>query len=396
MPVRVLPPNPNLDQLKHQAKDLIKAHAAHSMAAAQLLREFHPRFSGASDEAIFAAPFKLSDAQLAIARESGFPSWTRLKRRIEKPVPADRLDLSHHERIVDPVFKRAVDLIDAGDEAGLRAHLKQHPGLARKRVVFEGMNYFENPSLLQFIAENPNRQNKMPENIVAITEAILESGLDAKTDRDEIEVTMALVATGSVAEASGKQEALIDLLCDWGADPNTAIHAAVLHGSVQATRFLVRRGAKVDLAVAALSTPEIFRRILPTASPEDRHLALAVAAQYCRVEIVRILLDAGEDPNRYNPVRGHSHCTPLHQAAAYGTMELVNLLLEHGARPDIKDVLWKGTPAGWANHIGRTEMEAYLRPLEKKAQEQHARLEHAGTENAQLEDVRPEDVQKGP
>jgi hypothetical protein len=27
MPVRPLPSNPNLDQLKHQAKDLIKAHA---------------------------------------------------------------------------------------------------------------------------------------------------------------------------------------------------------------------------------------------------------------------------------------------------------------------------------------------------------------------------------
>jgi hypothetical protein len=119
--------------------------------------------------------------------------------------------------------------------------------------------------------------------------------------------------------------------------------------------------------VAALGTPENFRRMLKTASAEERHLALAVAAQYCNVPIVRILLEAGEDPNRFNPVGGHSHCTPLHQAAAYGTMELVQLLLEHGARPDIKDVLWRGTPAGWANHIGRTEMEAYLRPLEKKA-----------------------------
>lgn len=369
MPVRVLPPNPNLDQLKHQAKDLIKAHAARSLGAAQLLREFHPRFSSSPDEAIFAAPFKLSDAQLAIARESGFPSWSRLKRRIEKPVPSDRLDLPHHERIVDPVFKRAVDLIDAGDESGLRAHLKQHPGLARKRVVFEGMNYFENPSLLQFIAENPIRNNKMPENIVAVTEAILESGVDLA----EIEVTLALVATGSVPAASGKQEALINLLCDWGVDPNTAIHAAVLHGVVKAVQILIQRGARVDLPVAALGTAANFRRLLKTASPEDRHLALAVAAQYCRVEIVRILLDAGEDPNRYNPVRGHSHCTPLHQAAGYGSLELVKLLVERGARVDTKDVLWRGTPADWAHHVNKTENEAYLRPLENKTQDENAR-----------------------
>jgi hypothetical protein len=378
MPVRILPPNPNLDHLKHQAKDLIKAHAAHSLGAAQLLREFHPRFSGATDEAIFAARLNLSSAQLAIAREHGFLSWTRLKRRIENPIPADRLDLPHHERIEDPVFRHAVALIDAGDEAGLRAHLKQHPGLARRHVVFEGMNYFHNPSLLEFIAENPNRQNKMAENIVAITEIILESGLKPGADQAALDTTLALVATGSVPEACGKQQPLINLLCDWGADPDSALHAAVLHGGLKAVQALIQRGAKVDLPVAALGTQENFRRMLKTASAEDRHLALAVAAQYCRVEIVRILLEAGEDPNRYNPVRGHSHCTPLHQAAAYGTLELVQLLLEHGARPDIKDVLWRGTPAGWANHIGRTEMEAYLRPLEKNAGEGKASEEKAG------------------
>jgi ankyrin repeat protein len=100
--------------------------------------------------------------------------------------------------------------------------------------------------------------------------------------------------------------------------------------------------------------------------PDERHLAFAVAAQYCRVDIVRILLDAGEDPNRYNPVRGHSHCTPLHQAAGYGTLELVKLLVERGARVDMKDVLWKETPADWAHHVGKTESEAYLRTLEEK------------------------------
>jgi hypothetical protein len=368
MPVRVLPSNPNLDHLKHQAKDLMKAHAARGLAAAQLLREFHPRFAGATDAAIFDMPLNLSGAQLAIAREHGFPSWTRLKRRVEKPVPTDRLDLPHHERIEDPVFRRAVALIDAGDEAGLRAHLKQHPGLARRHVVFEGMNYFQNPSLLEFIAENPVRHGKMPENIVAVTEVILESGLNAKTDQAALDTTLALVATGSVPEACRKQEPLIELLCDWGADPSSAIDAAVLHGGVTAVQVLIRRGAKVDLAVAALGSAEDFRRMLKTASAEARHLAFAVAAQYCRVEIVRILLDAGEDPNRYHPVGGHSHCTALHQAAAYGTLELVQLLIERGARPDIKDVLWKGTPAGWANHIGRSEMEAYLRPLEGKVE----------------------------
>ena len=38
------------------------------------------------------AHLRLSDAQLAIARESGFPSWARLKRHIEKPTLSDQLN----------------------------------------------------------------------------------------------------------------------------------------------------------------------------------------------------------------------------------------------------------------------------------------------------------------
>ena len=74
MPVRRLPPNPSLDHLKYQAKDLLKEHAARDAGAAQRIREFHPCFSRGTDAEIFAAQLKLSDAQLTIARESGFPS----------------------------------------------------------------------------------------------------------------------------------------------------------------------------------------------------------------------------------------------------------------------------------------------------------------------------------
>jgi len=67
--------------------------------------------------------------------------------------------------------------------------------------------------------------------------------------------------------------------------------------------------------------------LLVGASGEDRHLALSVAADLGYVETVRLLLDAGENPNRYNPVGGHSHATPLHQAAGRGHEEVVQLLV---------------------------------------------------------------------
>ncbi|HLZ40252.1 MAG TPA: ankyrin repeat domain-containing protein [Candidatus Sulfotelmatobacter sp.] len=363
MPVRVLPQNPSLEHLKYQAKDLMKDCKARDPGAAQRIREFHPRFGRATDAKIFDAPFRLSDAQLTIAREAGFPSWARLKRHIEKPTLADRLQVPHHQRIEDSVFRRAVDLIDAGDVPGLLAHLKEHPGLQRQHVVFEGGNYFRNPSLLEFIAENPIRRGKLRANIVEVAAVILDAGVD----QPALNETLVLAATGSVPRECGVQPALIELLCDRGADPNSALRAAAVLEELEAVQALIRRGAQIDLPVAAArGRVEEFQRLLPNAGNDDRHLALALAAQFGHAEIVRMLLDAGEDPDLYNPVGGHSHSTPLHQAALAGHFEVVKLLAQRGARLDLKDVLWRGTPADWAAYGGHQDIEAYLRAEQAK------------------------------
>jgi hypothetical protein len=358
MPVKRLPSNANLDHLKYQAKDLLRDHAVRSQGVAQRFREFHPQFTRATDADIFDAQLKLNDAQLTIAREYGFPSWARLKRHIEKPTLSDQLNLPHHERIEDATFRRAVDLLDAGDVAGLRAYLAQHPNLVHQHAVFEGGNYFHNPTLLEFIAENPVRRGTLPKNIVEVAKVIL----DASPTQAALNETLMLVATGSAPRECRLQLPLIDLLCDSGADPNSAIHATALHGEIEAVNALIGRGAGIDLPVAAaLGRVDDSRRLLPGASRQDRHLAFTLAASFGHVEIVRLLLDAGEDPNRYNPVGGHSHTMPLHQAAGAGHAEVVRLLVERGARLDLKDILWQATPADWARHAGRTEIEAYLR-----------------------------------
>jgi hypothetical protein len=361
MPVRRLPSQPNLDHLKHQAKDLLEEHAARGLAAAQRIREFHPRFAGAADDEIFAAQLKLSDAQLTIAREAGFQSWPRLKRHIEQPAAGELLSRPHHERIEDAQFCRAVDLLDAGDAAGLRAYLKQHPKLVKQRVVFEGWNYFQNPSLLEFVAGNPMRRKTMPENTVEVARVILDAG----ADKAAINETLGLVATGSQPRQCGVQLALIELLCDYGADIQSAMRATALHGEHDALLALIARGGRIDLPVAAaLGRGDEFQRLLPAATPEDRHLALALGSQFGQVEIVRVLLDTGEDANRYNPVGGHSHATPLHQAAGFGHEAVVRLLVERGARLDLKDVLWHATPSEWAQHEGKSKIEEYLRAAE--------------------------------
>jgi hypothetical protein len=357
MPVRALPSKSNLVHLKYQAKDLLRDHARRDLRAAQRIREFHPLFAGAGDAAIFQAQLRLSDAQLTIAREYGFSSWVRLKRHMEKPTLSGELNRPHQERIEDPTFRRGVDLLDAGDAVGLRAHLRQHPNLARQHVVFEGGNYFQNPTLLHFVVENPIRHGRLPKNIVAVAKVILDAG----AEQSAINETLLLVATGRVARECGVQIPLIDLLCDHGADPNSAIQVALQDGA-EAVKELIRRGARIDLPVAAgLGRVEDARRLLPATGNRGRHLAFALAAQFGHVEIVRLLLDAGEAPNRYNPVGCHSHSTPLHQAALAGHIEVVRLLLERGARREMKDILWHGTPEGWARHGGQGEIEALLR-----------------------------------
>ena len=274
MPVRRLPTNSSLDHLRYQAKDLIREHSERIPATAQRIREFHPRFNRATDVEIFDAALSLSDAQLTIARERGFPSWARLKRHIQKPTLSDRLNLRHHERIEDPVFRSAVNLLDRGDRAGLRTLLELYPKLIDQHILFEGGNYFRSPTLLEFVAENPVRHGTLPSNIVEVTRVILDAGPDAAA-RNE---ALMLVATGSVARECKVQIPLIDLLCEYGANPASAIRAAAVLDEHDSVNALLRLGAKLDLPVAAaLGRSTEFSHLLATASPEERHLALALA-----------------------------------------------------------------------------------------------------------------------
>jgi hypothetical protein len=71
MAERHLPVRPNLDQLKHQAKDLLRALRSNDDEALVALDQHHPQKPS-------AASAKLADAQLVLARQYGLPSWRRL------------------------------------------------------------------------------------------------------------------------------------------------------------------------------------------------------------------------------------------------------------------------------------------------------------------------------
>jgi ankyrin repeat protein len=359
VPTKRLPPQPSLAHLKHQAVDLLEAHRARVVQALHRLREFHPRMRGRSDAAIADSNLKLSDAYLAIAREYGFPSWPKLKAFVENG-NTSQLSLPAHERIVDPDFRRAVTLVDSGDAKGLRAHLHLHPDLVRRHVTLYGGNYFQTPTLLEFVAENPSRRGTLPSNIAEIARVILDAG--ARSDRATISSTIGLAASSSVARECAVQNDLIDLLCEYGGDPNAGVLPALLYAEFDAVDRLLARGAVMTLiSAAALGCAEEVRRLVTGASDDERRLALALAAQHGRTDAVRTLLEAGVDPNGFTPVQGHAHATALHQAAGNGFLEIVQLLIEHGAHSGVRDILFEGTPADWAEHGGHAQLADRLR-----------------------------------
>jgi hypothetical protein len=79
---RRLPERPHLDVPRREARELLEACQSNQPNALERIRRRHPKFKDGSDDSAIASRLKLSDAQLVIAREYGFSTWTELKARI--------------------------------------------------------------------------------------------------------------------------------------------------------------------------------------------------------------------------------------------------------------------------------------------------------------------------
>jgi uncharacterized glyoxalase superfamily protein PhnB len=72
-------PMPNLENLRKQAKLILRRHRDRYYPVAAQIRSGLPRYSRMTDPEILAQSFKLSDAQELVARQHGFESWQALK-----------------------------------------------------------------------------------------------------------------------------------------------------------------------------------------------------------------------------------------------------------------------------------------------------------------------------
>jgi len=349
-----------LAEYQQQAQELFDALQTGDEAAAWRFKWQHPRFRGKSVKEVKPATLELPDAQVVLAHDYGFETWADVAQfadAVQRDGPVAR-------------FEAAVEAVVSGDLPALRSILAEHPDLISARSTRR-----HHATLVHYIAANgvEDERQKTPANAVEVARLLLDAGAepDALADMyDHKCTTMSMLVSSCHPDKAGLQIALAELLLDYGAaldGPGSAWQSAVMtalqFGYLRTAEALARRGGPVDhLAVSAgLGRLEDTVRLLPTADSRSKHAALALAAQHGHADVVRVLLDAGEDPNRFNPDGFHAHSTPLHQAVWSDHAEVVRLLVERGARLDIQDTVYQGTPLGWAIYGGRTAIADYLR-----------------------------------
>jgi len=373
------PPNPSVEQYRKLAKDLVKACAAETrdgirnwttafvqqlvqLSGLEITPNLPMRVSRWIEQVTeFATKTlcqgerrcALTGAQFVIARSLGFTNWPRFVKHLEEM-----------KQRTSPVseFERAADAIVRGDLKTLRVLLAGNPDLVRQRSTREHRS-----TLLHYTSANgvESYRQKTPRNIVEIARFLLESGaeVDAEADVYRAKCTaLGLAATSVHPELAGVQEALLQLLLDYGAQiekPNLAgnaqgaVIACLANGRQRAAAFLASKGASLNLESAAgVGRLDIVSRLFRTdgtliqpATKRELQAGFLWACMYGHEHVVNFLLEHGADFR--DPA--DSGATGLHWAAGGGHVSIVKLLLGLGS-PLEKLNQWGGTVLGHAGY----------------------------------------------
>ncbi len=81
---------------------------------------------------------------------------------------------------------------------------------------------------------------------------------------------------------------------------------------------------------------------------------LVRAAANDSLDAVALLVELAFDVNAMG------RTVPLHEAAMRGNLAMIELLLAHGADPNLHDKSYDAPPADWAEHHGQIGAQQYL------------------------------------
>lgn len=270
-------------------------------------------------------------------------------------------------------FEAAIEAVIDGDAATLWRLLREEPSLSSARSHRD-----HRATLLHYVAANgvEGERQRSPKNLAEITAILLDAGADPNATCSLYGgecTTVSLLVSSAHPRKAGVELPVLHLLIDRGASLlpegdgfwTSPVETALVFHHLEAARALVERGAPVQTVAAAagLGRVDDLHRLLPASTPLDRHRAVVMAAINNQAESLRVLIGAGEDPNRFNPPGAHAHSTPLHQAVAAGSLDAVKVLIELGARPEIRDTDHHGTALGWAKYCEQPAIADYLRSI---------------------------------
>ena len=318
MPDRALPARPNLDHLKNEAKALHKAFNQRDAAAVQRVR------AAIGDK----QSLKLTDAQRAIAREYGFPTWARLRAHVQTTGGEDaitaflaavqRQDRERATRILADHPEIPTESLHVASALGLATEARQlvarDPLQIRARIGDPPADPLLYLGYSPFHGESPARDA----GLLDTARVLLDAGADpnARDSRYGVPVLHAVTGQRSVLP-------IARLLLDAGANPTdgeSVFHAAE-HFHEEALELLLNAGAQLNYVGEWGNTAPYF---LLRWWDVERMPKVKQGLVW--------LLEHGADPNILC-AREQENC--LHVAARRGQdVAIIQLLLDHGAVVD--------------------------------------------------------------
>ena len=347
-----LPERPNLEQLKRQAKDLLRsAKARQGDALGRFLTL--PAFAHHRDDARLAATVALHDAQSVVAREHGFPSWAALVERVEEmslqfdaavvqfieaatevqPARADRL-LRLFPRITGASFHTALLL---GDVVAVERYLTERPALATEPGgprSWAPLLYLCHTSLAFGAAARRD-------GLVACARLLLAHGADANGRYPWLHHGVRRAALwGAVCVT--QLLPLARLLLERGANPNDGVTLplAASGGNLDALELLHAHGADVNQPWASDGSTTLYAILNWADTPAG----------------IQWLLEHGADPDPVFAANGES---PLHVIARRWDAALCAELVRRGAEIERKRSDGR-TPYAVAELAGNDSVARYL------------------------------------